>query len=192
MRGIWAHSGGRTHTGSKESVWGRKAARESERILVIGFHITTLTNHNSRLMSRCHNFQIPRLISTTFVFDLRWTTFSTLIRLIVNQTFVYLEKNGRRSKGASESPKARHSKLPDNCEGQHRQAGHAATGWDLFPLVKGDMLAAIFHHRLVLNPSKSVSLWQHTCASSYQGLWQSNFSSASVALLQSRRVFLPF
>lgn len=53
------------------------------------------------------------------------------------------------------------------------------------------MLAAIFHHHLVLNPSKSVSLWQHTCATSYQGLWQSNSLSANVALLQSRSALLP-
>lgn len=53
------------------------------------------------------------------------------------------------------------------------------------------MLAAIFHHHLVLNPSKSVSLWQHTCATSYQGLWQSNSLSANVALLQSRSTLLP-
>lgn len=53
------------------------------------------------------------------------------------------------------------------------------------------MLAAIFHRHLVLNPSKSVSLWQHTCATSYQGLWQSNSLSANVALLQSRSALLP-
>lgn len=55
-----------------------------------------------------------------------------------------------------------------------------------------DMLAAVFHHCLVFNPPKSVSLWPHTCASSYQGLWWSNSLSASVALLQSRRALSVF
>ncbi len=84
-------------------------------------------------------------------------------------------------------PKALRSKLPWSCGGQCTQAGCAATGWDLFLLVKGDSLPAIFHHHLVLNPSKSVSLWQHMCASSYRGLWQANSLSASVALLQRGR-----
>lgn len=97
---------------------------------------------------------------------------------------MYVWKN-RRSKGATDSqsfPKARRSELPENWEGQYRQAGRSAADWDLFLLVKGDMLAAILQHHLVLNPSKSVSLWQHTCATSYQGLWQSNSLAASVAL----------
>lgn len=131
-----------------------------------------------------------RFISKTSFFGLSLQTCSALIRLTANQTFLYLEKNSGRSKAATESlsfPKAPHSTLPENCEGQYKQVGHAATGWDLFLLVKGDMLAAIFHHHLVLNPSKSVSLWQHTCATSYRGVWQSSSSSASVALLQGRR-----
>lgn len=114
--------------------------------------------------------------------------YSTLIRLTVNQTCLIRRRTAddlRERQNLSAFPKAQCNKLPENCKGQHMQAGRAATGWDLSLLVKGDLLAAIFHHHLVLNLSKSPSLWQHTCASSYQGLWQRDSSSASVALLQS-------
>lgn len=74
-----------------------------------------------------------------------------------------------------------------NTVGQHKQAGRAATSWELFLLVRGDMLAAIFHHRLVFNPSKSASLWPHTCASSCQGmLFQSVSFYSNPGLLRFR------
>lgn len=49
-----------------------------------------------------------------------------------------------------------------------------------------DMLAAIYHHRVVFNPSRSVSLWPYTCASSYLGLCRSNSLSAAAALSAAR------
>lgn len=87
-------------------------------------------------------------------------------------------------------PKAQHIKLPASCEGQYRQAGRAAPGWISSCWWRVTCWLPFFHHHLVLNPSKSVSLWRHTCATSYQGLWQSISFSANVALLQSRSALL--
>lgn len=106
---------------------------------------------------------------------------------------LFLEKNDRWSKVATDSvslPKAPHSMRCQKTEGRYGQVWRAAKGWDLVLLVKGDMLAAIFHYHLVLNPSKSVSLWQHTCATSYQRLWQRNSLLASVALMQRETAFV--
>ena len=50
----------------------------------------------------------------------------------MRQTFLHVEKNGRWSKALTEFlsfPKARHSGVPENCEGLHRQAGRTAIGW---------------------------------------------------------------
>lgn len=132
---------------------GRQCGRE--RIPVIGIQITTLTNCNSWLISHCDCFKIQIYLLNLWLW--RQSEGRTSVRLTVHQTCLHLEKSSRWTK-------ARRRRLPENCAGQYKQAGRSAAGWDLFLLVKGDMLAAIFHHHLVLNPSKSLSLWQHTRA----------------------------
>lgn len=156
-------------------------------------NITTLTNHNSCAgpISHHYNFKILIYLHNICLLS-RFENVQYIKKTnCTSNICLFGDERGDGSKRATASlsfPTARHSKLPES-EGQYEQAGRAATSWELFLLVVvggADMLAAIFHHRLVFNPPKSVSLWPHTCASSYQGLWRWNSLSASVALLQGR------
>lgn len=82
-----------------------------------------------------------------------------------------MKKDGRRSKAPTESAsslKARRSKLPESCEGQHRQEGREATGW-ISPCCRGltRWLPFLITTWCLIRPN--LSHYGSTCATSYQG-----------------------